>query len=131
VDDANEGKTNVEYARERSFMAAERTLMAWIRTALSMITFGFTIIKSFQYLLPQNAAGQVQPHGPRNLGILLIGIATFALPVATFQYWRYRRTLIADKHPIRGWDLTLFVGILVWLLGAFAILNVLFRLGPL
>jgi putative membrane protein len=30
-------------AMERTRMAAERTLMSWVRKALSMITFGFTI----------------------------------------------------------------------------------------
>ena len=29
-------------------MAADRTLMAWIRTTLSMISFGFTIYKFLQ-----------------------------------------------------------------------------------
>ena len=32
-------------AMERTRMAADRTLMGWIRTALSMIGFGFTIFK--------------------------------------------------------------------------------------
>jgi uncharacterized membrane protein YidH (DUF202 family) len=32
-----------EMARERTILAADRTLMAWIRTTLSMIGFGFTI----------------------------------------------------------------------------------------
>jgi len=37
-------------ATTRTRMAAERTLMAWIRTSLSMISFGFTILKFFEYL---------------------------------------------------------------------------------
>ena len=32
-----------ELARERSRQAADRTLMAWVRTALSLIGFGFGI----------------------------------------------------------------------------------------
>ena len=38
-------KTNLtnELARERSPQAADRTLMAWVRTALSLIGFGFGI----------------------------------------------------------------------------------------
>ena len=32
-------------AIDRTRMAAERSLMAWVRTALSMITFGFTFYK--------------------------------------------------------------------------------------
>jgi inner membrane protein YidH len=35
---------------ERTDFAAERTLMAWIRTSLSLISFGFTIYQFFSYL---------------------------------------------------------------------------------
>ena len=40
----------IQLARERSREAAERTLMAWIRTALALIGFGFTIAKFHDYL---------------------------------------------------------------------------------
>ena len=39
-----------DLALGRNYMAAERTLMAWIRTSLSMISFGFTIGKLGQVL---------------------------------------------------------------------------------
>ena len=39
-----------ELARERNREAAERTLMAWIRTALALIGFGFGIGKLDAYL---------------------------------------------------------------------------------
>ncbi len=112
-------------------MSAERTLMAWVRTSMSMITFGFTLIKTFQYLFEPGRAGRISPHGPRNLGMMLIAIGTFALPLATMQYWRYRRSLSAHGEKLRLFDLTLAVAVLVSLLGVFAILNVVFRLGPL
>ena len=37
-------------AIERTRLAHERTLMAWVRTATSLISFGFTIYKGFDYL---------------------------------------------------------------------------------
>ena len=37
-------------AVERTRLAYERTLMAWVRTSTSLISFGFTIYKFFQYL---------------------------------------------------------------------------------
>ena len=73
-----EERTDLAY--QRTIIAAERTLMAWIRTALSMIGFGFTIYKFFQYQADEIAAGKIQrpqraaqsgiePHSSRDSGI--------------------------------------------------------------
>jgi len=48
-------------AVDRTRLAADRTLRAWSRTATSLISFGFTIYKAFQYLRENSPAGQ---HGP-------------------------------------------------------------------
>jgi putative membrane protein len=66
-------------AIDRTRMAAERSLMAWVRTALSMITFGFTFYKFMQFLQEQSKEPLVRPQSPRNLAIALIGIGTLAL----------------------------------------------------
>ena len=44
------GPDQLTLALERTYLANERTLMAWIRTATSLITFGFTLYKFFEYL---------------------------------------------------------------------------------
>jgi uncharacterized membrane protein YidH (DUF202 family) len=41
--------SSTELAVERTWLAHERTLMAWVRTATFMISFGFTIYKFFQF----------------------------------------------------------------------------------
>jgi inner membrane protein YidH len=43
--------SSTELAREWSREAADRTLMAWIRTALGLIGFGFGVGKFYGYLL--------------------------------------------------------------------------------
>ena len=50
--DENEVKTHLanELAKERNRAAYDRTLMAWIRTAISLIAFGFAIAKSYEYI---------------------------------------------------------------------------------
>src|SRR5512139_446430 len=50
--DEKEVKANLanELAKERNRAAYDRTLMAWIRTAISLIGFGFAISKSYEYI---------------------------------------------------------------------------------
>ena len=40
---------STQMALDRTWLAHERTLMAWVRTATSMISFGFTIYKFFEF----------------------------------------------------------------------------------
>jgi inner membrane protein YidH len=49
--------TTTDLAIVGTQLAHERTLIAWIRTAFSMISFGFTIFKAFQYLAESKALG--------------------------------------------------------------------------
>lgn len=123
-----EKRTNL--ANQRTNMAAERSLMAWIRTALSMIGFGFSIYKFFQYLPEELAAGNIQrPQAPRNLGLTLIALGTLALATATWQHWTYLREMRAS-HAQHGWSLSFVVAIFVTLIGAITFYGVLLRHGP-
>ena len=117
-------------ALDRNRLAAQRTLMAWVRTALSMITFGFTIYKFLQFFQEQSSIPAVQPQAPRNFGLALIGIGTFALIVASVQHWKYVRTLRPDR-PYIPWDLTLIVAILIGAFGLLVFGSILFGAGPL
>jgi uncharacterized membrane protein YidH (DUF202 family) len=90
-------------ALDRTRMAAKRTLMAWVRTALSMISFGFTIYKFLQVLQEQSTLPVMRPQTPRDVGLTLTGIGTFAVMIAC---------LIA------------FLGLLIFV-------SIIFRSGPL
>jgi putative membrane protein len=119
-----------DLALHRTIIASERTLMAWIRTALSMIGFGFTIYKFFQYLPAEIAAGNVRrPQAPRNLGMTLIALGTLALVAAA---WDHRRLLnefgVSQKRHI--WSISFVVAIFVILIGVIAFYGVLLRSGP-
>lgn len=117
---------------ERTRLAADRTLMAWIRTSLSMISFGFTIYKFFMYLRESGVVAQQLPmHGPRNLGLALVLIGTALLAVATFEHILYQRMLskeLKQKFPL---STALIAALLITMLGLLAIVNLLFNLGPI
>jgi len=74
-------------ALKRTFMAHERTLMAWIRTSTSLITFGFTIYKFFTYLVEADDTPLADSIvGPREFALAMISIGLVTLAVAAVQY---------------------------------------------
>ena len=119
-----------DLAVERSVMAAERTLMAWIRTAISMIGFGFTIYKFFQYKAEDVAAGIVRrPNAPRNLGLSLIAVGTLALMAAAWQH----RSFLKQMGPSRKkqtLSVSFVVAMGVILIGTVTFYGVLLHSGP-
>jgi putative membrane protein len=80
-------------------MAADRTMMAWIRTALSLFSFGFTIYKVLQAF---EEAGKVLPganiNTPRVVGLFLTGMGTLAILMGTTQYVMCLRDLAHDGN---------------------------------
>jgi putative membrane protein len=117
-------------ALERTIIASERTLMAWIRTALSMIGFGFTIYKFFQYQAEEIAAGNIRrPQAPRNLGLSLIGLGTLALMAAAWQH-RVFLNKIGASQGRHVWSVSFVVALCVILIGLLTFYGVLLRHGP-
>ena len=121
-------RTNL--AIRRSVIASERTLMAWIRTAISMIGFGFTIYKFFQYLPSEVAQGKIShPHAPRNLGLTLIAVGTLALAAATWQHRNFLKDLGASQSH-QMWSISSVVALVVVLIGLITFYGVLLKEGP-
>ena len=77
---------------ERTYLAHERTLMAWVRTSTSLISFGFTIYKFFEYLRESPTAPQRGLVGPREFALMMMTIGMVALVLATIGH---RRSLAA------------------------------------
>jgi putative membrane protein len=114
----------------RTHMAAERTLMSWVRTGFAMISFGFTIGKLLQYLSRQvPAAGLTDGIRPFPAVLIVLGLVSLFLGVLEF-----RRTLVqlAQMSGTRT-QITALGAIvtLVALLGVLAFASLFLRLGPL
>ena len=71
-------------ALDRTVMAHQRTLMAWIRTATSLISFGFGTYKFFEYLGTLEKVHR-REIGPRSFAFLMISLGLCALIGATVQ----------------------------------------------
>jgi putative membrane protein len=119
-----------DLALYRTLIAAERTLMAWVRTALSMIGFGFSIYKFFQYLPDEIATGNIRrPQAPRNLGMSLIALGTLSLMAAAWQHWNFLKKM-GTTETTHLWSISFVVSIAVILIGFIAFYGVLLRHGP-
>jgi putative membrane protein len=71
----------------RTRLAVESTLMAWLRTAVALIGFGFTIVQFFQRLNDmQGVAPAARPEAPRHVGLALIAAGVLALLISAWQY---------------------------------------------
>ena len=90
-----------QLALERTRLAHERTLMAWVRTATSLISFGFTIYKFFQFLREKGEAPHIEhPFGERGFALVMISIGLVSLLLATLQHWQYMKTLRERYHEM-------------------------------
>jgi putative membrane protein len=117
-----------ELAKERSRQASDRTLMAWVRTSLSLIGFGFGIA-SFRDILVQSGLVR-RPLENFNItlifGLSFIGLGVMGLLAATMQHWNILQHLKQDDFSYTGFrPLAFIMAILLMLIGLFAFIAVL------
>ena len=101
-------------ARDRTWLAHERTLMAWVRTATSMITFGFTIYKFFQFEAPHTVRHVILT--PRDFGLIMISIGLITLLLAIVSR-RKQSAAVAKEIRQKRTSLSEIVAILMFAFG--------------
>ena len=96
--------------------------MAWVRTAASQISFGFTIYKFFQYENGQQPNVHKGLFTPRYFALILVSIGLVSLFVATIQHRKEIRRLTPQmiEQPPRS-----LAGMISWLISVFGILVLL------
>lgn len=103
-----------ELAMDRTWLAHERTLMAWVRTATSMISFGFTIYKFFQFEASKAQPGRQGLLTPRDFALMMVSIGLVSLLAATVSHRRQVRSMgstVQGKHSLAeviAWLVSIF-----------------------
>ena len=116
---------STQLAVDRTRAAYERTMMSWIRTATSLITFGFSIYKFFQ-LEGLERSQQSRLIGPREFALMLVSIGLISLVLATIEHREHIRELGA-QYAGRQRSLAVAVAALISILGIIALLAMIFR----
>ncbi|WP_425616505.1 YidH family protein [Anatilimnocola sp. NA78] len=105
----------------RVFFAAERTLLAWLRTGLAVIGVGFLVARFGLFLkLMRHPTGDVSPPIFSSLiGIGFVLIGTLMISLAAWQQTRFCSELTADQRPNRYWmNFSVFMA---WLISSLSI----------
>ena len=91
----------------RVFFAAERTLLAWIRSGLTIMGFGFVVARFGLFLrlvATQNSQVGSELASPNHLsnyiGIALVLLGVAAMLVATFQHRSFIASLPTADIPL-------------------------------
>ena len=99
--------------------------MAWVRTAVSLISFGFTIYKFFEF-----EAGRGLPASPlltpRQFGVIMIGTGLAALLLGTIDHRRYMKQLRAEYGDAPP-SVATAIAVIVSVMGLLALAAALFR----
>ena len=88
----------------RVFFAAERTLLAWLRTGLTIIALGFVVSRFglfVQLLASQTQGSSPATHSPlaAGLGIAFVLVGTLTIVFAAVQHMRFIATLPQSDLP--------------------------------
>jgi putative membrane protein len=108
----------------RVHMANERTFLAWIRTSIGIMAFGFVVekfalfMREFSYLVGKTAA--IDAHAPvpspgysSFLGVFLVGLGAVMGLLAFVQYKKVEKQIDDDTyHPSLLLDTLLAISIL-------------------
>jgi putative membrane protein len=111
----------------RVFFAAERTLLAWLRTGLAIIAIGFLVARfglfvqliALQSASHATATAAAPSPGPSTwLGIAFVAIGALAIGVAAVQHGRFVATLSSsDLPPAYSRRLAVWMSVVVAVLG--------------
>ena len=104
----------------RVYFAAERTLLAWLRTGIAVMAFGFVVARFGLFLRLMRAQDPSVPgHGfSPYLGAALVLLGVAASAAGALQYRHYCRSIpLADMPSVRAATVPLILAWILVLLG--------------
>jgi putative membrane protein len=118
------------FALVRTAFSSERALMAWMRTSVSLYSFGFTISKFVDYLERQGEGSQFS-EGPRRLGLALICMGILVLVLAAAEHLR---RLVKMKQlglpPVSRFSLPVAAAAVLFVIGIATLIGITCNWSP-
>ena len=105
-----------EPTRAREHLANERTLLAWVRTAVALMGLGFVVAR-FGLFLRQLALERAAPPEPAHasavIGAALVGASVLLAAVSTVRFFRARAQIELGSYEPEAFTEVLAVAVTV------------------
>jgi len=130
MDEVRVEKSTSKILNRRVHMANERTFLAWIRTSIGIMAFGFVVekfalfIKQMSLILEKANIEKTLPpsHGYSAIvGIFLVGLGTLMGLLAFIKYMKIERQIDEDKYK-QSFVLDILLTISVLAVGIFLVI---------
>jgi putative membrane protein len=83
----------------RIYFAAERTLLAWLRTGLTVVGLGFVVARFGLFLRMMHNAPATSSAMSTIIGVSLVLLGAGAMAMAAWQHVRFNRSLGPQSLP--------------------------------
>jgi len=124
------GQKNINtFEKSREHLANERTFLAWIRTSIALMGFGFVIVKFTLFLkeisIMLNTNGDTSSKGYSAIvGVIMVALGVIIALLAFFQYKKYENQLNNNSY-VSSSMLSLFITLILLIGGIVLIIYLL------
>ena len=117
-----------ELAKYRSRAAADRTLMAWIRTSLSLIGFGFVIPTIVRTIQNTQAGHHLDPvRFSVIVGLAFIATGMFGMALGLKEHRRLLKQIQSDRYTYEESHSAEIIGIALLVIGFISFIGVIIK----
>jgi putative membrane protein len=116
------------FEKSREHLANERTFLAWIRTSIALMGFGFVIVK-FTFFLKEislllETKGVSSKGYSAIVGVIMVALGVIIAILAFLQYKKYESQLNSNSY-VSSSMLSLFITLIILIGGIILILYLL------